>query len=49
MKDDNLHLFLIATFKNYLEPAVAQVIAPDDSFRISAGFIYRIPIVSLKR
>ena len=49
MKDDNLHLFLIATFKNYLEPAVAQVITPDDSFRISAGFIYRIPIVSLKR
>jgi hypothetical protein len=49
MKDDNLHLFLIATFKNYLEPAVAQVITPDDSFRISAGFIYRIPVVSLKR
>jgi hypothetical protein len=49
MKDDNLHLFLIATFKNYLEPAVAQVITPDDSFRISAGFIYRIPVLSLKR
>lgn len=49
MKDDNLHLFLIATFKNYLEPAVAQVIAPDDSFRISAGFIYRIPVLFLKR
>ena len=49
MKDDNLHLFLIATFKNYLEPAVAQVITPDDSFRISAGFIYRIPVLFLKR
>jgi len=49
MKDDNLHLFLIATFKNYRDPAVAQITAPDNSFRISAGFIYRISVLSLKR
>ncbi len=47
MKDDNLHLFLTATFKNYLEPAVTQVATPDNSFRVSAGFIYRIPVLSL--
>jgi hypothetical protein len=45
MKDDNLHLFLTATFKNYLEPAVTQVATPDNSFRVSAGFVYRIPIL----
>ncbi|HHT23522.1 MAG TPA: hypothetical protein GXZ87_09495 [Bacteroidales bacterium] len=49
MKDDNLHLFLISTFKNHLEPAVTKVKTPDNSLRISAGFIYRIPVLSLKR
>jgi len=48
-KDDNLHLFLIATSANYLKPTVAFIATPDNSFRISAGFIYRVPVLSLHR
>jgi len=43
-----LHLFLIATSANYLKPTVAFIATPDNSFRISAGFIYRVPVLSLK-
>ncbi len=49
MEDDNFHIFLISTFKQYQEPAVAQVVTPDNSFRLSAGLIYRIPVLSMKR
>ena len=44
MKDDNLHLFLIATLKKFSEPEIKQIITPANSFRVSAGFIYRIGI-----
>lgn len=49
MKDDNLHLFLIATLKKFSEPEIKQIITPANSFRVSAGFIYRLPVLSVKR
>lgn len=47
MEDDNLHLFLITTLKDYQEPVVRQINTPNNTCRISAGFIYRIPVISL--
>lgn len=49
MKDDNLHLFFITTLKHYLEPEVVGIRKPADDLRVSAGVIYRIPVLSLKR
>jgi hypothetical protein len=49
MKDDNLHLFLTATLKKFSKPEVKQIITPTNSFRVSAGFIYRIPVLSVRR
>lgn len=48
MKDDNLHLFLTATLKQFNEPEVKQIITPVNSFRVSAGFIYRIPVLTVQ-
>lgn len=49
MKDDNLHLFFVTTLKNYLKPEVIGVTKPENSFRVSLGVTYRIPVLSLKR
>lgn len=45
MKDDNLHLFLNATGKLYKEINGKPLQNPDDSFRLSLGFIYRLPVL----
>ena len=45
MKDDNLHLFLNATGKFYKEINGKPLQNPDDSFRLSLGFIYRLPVL----
>ncbi|MGI6047385.1 MAG: porin [Petrimonas sp.] len=49
MEDDNLHVFLTSTYKDYQKASVSQIITPNNSFRLSAGFIYRLPVLSLKR
>lgn len=48
MKDDNLHIFLISTFKDYSKSEMLQIVNPCDDFRLSLGFIYRIPVFSIK-
>ncbi len=49
MKDDNLHLFLTTTLKTYRQPTINNITRPDNTFRLSAGFVYRLPVVSFKR
>lgn len=49
MGDDNLHLFLTTTLKNYNNPTIADVMTPENTFRLSAGFVYRLPVLSFKR
>jgi len=49
LKDDNLHFFVTSTFKQYSESKMAQITTPADELRLSVGFIYRVPVLSLKR
>lgn len=43
MADDNLHLFLIAAGKTYHRVHKANMMNPNDQFRVSLGFVYRLP------
>lgn len=45
MKDNNLHIFLNATGRFYKEINNKLLLNPDDSFRLSLGFIYRLPVL----
>ena len=45
MKDNNMHLFLNATGKKYLDVVNKQAVVPDDAFRLSLGFVYRLPVL----
>ncbi len=45
MADDNLHLFLNATGKVYKDIRKENMVNPKDQFRISLGFVYRLPIL----
>lgn len=43
MADDNLHLFLIAAGKAFYRMDREDMVNPTDRFRISMGFVYRLP------
>lgn len=45
MTDDNLHLFLNATGKVYKDIRKENIVNPKDQFRVSFGFVYRLPIL----
>lgn len=45
MGDRNMHLFLNATGKTYKDIHIKNMASPKDQFRISAGFVYRLPIL----
>lgn len=45
MADDNLHLFLNATGKVYKDIRKENIVNPEDQFRVSLGFAYRLPIL----
>lgn len=45
MADRNMHLFLNATGKTYKDIHIKNRITPKDQFRISLGFVYRLPVL----
>lgn len=45
MADSNLHLFLNATGKVYKNIQKANIVNQKDQFRVSLGFVYRLPIL----
>lgn len=45
MADDNLHLFLNATGKVYKDMQVKNRVNQEDQFRVSLGFVYRLPVL----
>ena len=45
MTDDNLHIFANALGKTFREVDIPSVAVPADRFRVSVGFIYRIPVL----
>lgn len=45
MADSNLHLFLNATGKAYKTIQKENIVTPDDQFRVSLGFVYRLPLL----
>lgn len=45
MADDNLHLFLNATGKVYKNIHKENVMNQQDQFRVSLGFVYRLPLL----
>lgn len=45
MADSNLHLFLNATGKIYKKVQKENIVNPKDQFRVSFGFVYRLPML----
>lgn len=45
MGDRNMHLFLNATGKTYKDIHIKNMANSKDQFRISAGFVYRLPVL----
>lgn len=45
MADSNLHLFLNATGKVYKDMQVKNRVKQEDQFRVSLGFVYRLPVL----
>lgn len=45
MADSNLHLFLNATGKTYKNIRKENIMNPEDQFRVSLGFVYRLPLL----
>lgn len=45
MADRNMHLFLNATGKTYKDIAIKNMVTPKDQFRVSVGFVYRLPVL----
>lgn len=45
MADKNLHLFLNATGKTYKNIQKENIINQEDQFRVSLGFVYRLPVL----
>lgn len=45
MDDRNMHLFLNATGKTYKDIHIKNMANSKDQFRISAGFVYRLPVL----
>lgn len=45
MADKNLHLFLNATGKVFKNADIKNVVHQEDQFRLSLGFVYRLPVL----